>query len=375
VCRLQSPDLIKNQEEIAHIKQRLDSSAKSATKLQADFDEQRKEVNALETELSEVRKKAGDFEAQVQEREAQEKLVLSEDQLEQYNKRKQEAGRETAPIKQELEGLIRQQRLDTEMRDTSDAKLRDLQARTKHLSETEEQYERRYSKVQEFIDQTEAKKKELEGELATVSAANKAASEQQEKLMAQLEEIHEQLNEAKVDIRSDQREIRFREALESMKRIFPGVIGRMVHSLSQQRVHLSSFLTCKTLAVVPKVDLVEPQARQYHVAVSVVLGRNIEAIVVDDSKTAEECINVRGAPFHPSMLCVLGLILTLAYGAAVSEGAARWHGNLPASELAQSEAHSRASAQSAGNQQVGQARHRSPQIRQPHPEGRSLRRW
>lgn len=264
--RKKSPDLIKNQEEIAHITQRLESSVKSAKKQQADFDEQRNEINALETELDEVRKKASDFEAQVQEREAQEKLVLSEEQQEEYNNRKQEAGRETAPIKQELEGLIRQQRLDSEMRDTSEAKLRDLQARKKHLAETEEQYERRYSKVQEFIDQTEAKKRELEEELASVSAANKAASEQQEKLMAQLEDIHEQLNEAKVDIRSDQREIRFREALESMKRIFPGVIGRMV-------------------------DLVEPQARQYHVAVSVVLGRNMEAIVVDDAKTAEECIN------------------------------------------------------------------------------------
>jgi structural maintenance of chromosome 1 len=86
--------------------------------------------------------------------------------------------------------------------------------------------------------------------------------------MAQLEDIHEQLNEAKVDIRSDQREARFTEALDSMKRIFPGVIGRMV-------------------------DLVEPQSHLYHVAVSVVLGRNMEAIVVDDTKTAEECINVR----------------------------------------------------------------------------------
>lgn len=53
--------------------------------------------------------------------------------------------------------------------------------------------------------------------------------------MAQLEEIHEQLNEAKVDIRSDQREARFRDALESMKRIFPGVIGRMVRTSLQCR--------------------------------------------------------------------------------------------------------------------------------------------
>jgi len=38
---------------------------------------------------------------------------------------------------------------------------------------------------------------------------------------------------------------------------------------------------------------VEPQSRQYHVALSVVLGRNMDAIVVDNTKTAEECINVR----------------------------------------------------------------------------------
>jgi peptidoglycan hydrolase CwlO-like protein len=84
---VQSPDLIKNKEEIAHITHRLESSGKSAKKLQAEYDEQRKEVEALETELAEVRKRAADFEAQVKERETQEKLVLSEEQMEEYNDR------------------------------------------------------------------------------------------------------------------------------------------------------------------------------------------------------------------------------------------------------------------------------------------------
>jgi len=89
--------------------------------------------------------------------------------------RKQKAGAKTASIKLELEGLVRQQRLDSEVRDTTEAKLRDLQGRKRHLEDTEAQYERRFSKVQEFIEQTEQKKRDLEKELATVSAANKAA--------------------------------------------------------------------------------------------------------------------------------------------------------------------------------------------------------
>jgi len=41
------------------------------------------------------------------------------------------------------------------------------------------------------------------------------------------------------------------------------------------------------------VDLCKPSARKYDLAVSVVLGRNIDAIVVDTEKTCIECIEVR----------------------------------------------------------------------------------
>jgi hypothetical protein len=40
------------------------------------------------------------------------------------------------------------------------------------------------------------------------------------------------------------------------------------------------------------VDLCQPAARKYETAVSVVLGRNIDAIVVDEEKTAIDCIEV-----------------------------------------------------------------------------------
>lgn len=40
------------------------------------------------------------------------------------------------------------------------------------------------------------------------------------------------------------------------------------------------------------VDLCKPTQTKYQTAVSVVLGRNIDAIVIDHEKTAIECINV-----------------------------------------------------------------------------------
>ncbi len=41
------------------------------------------------------------------------------------------------------------------------------------------------------------------------------------------------------------------------------------------------------------VDLCKPTQRKYETAVATVLGRNIDAIVVDEEKTAIDCIEVR----------------------------------------------------------------------------------
>jgi structural maintenance of chromosome 1 len=40
------------------------------------------------------------------------------------------------------------------------------------------------------------------------------------------------------------------------------------------------------------IDLCEPTQRKYETAVSVILGRNIDALVVDLEKTAIDCIEV-----------------------------------------------------------------------------------
>ena len=82
-----------------------------------------------------------------------------------------------------------------------------------------------------------------------------------------LENVHASLLQASVDRRESDREIKLRETIENLRRLFPAVRGRVA-------------------------DLCKPSQRRYETAVSVVLGRNIDSIVVDDERTAMDCIEV-----------------------------------------------------------------------------------
>lgn len=84
-------------------------------------------------------------------------------------------------------------------------------------------------------------------------------------LTERLREIMAKLLEAKVDQQESERELKQRTTLESLKRIFPGVHGRMI-------------------------DLCRPSQRKYEQAVSIALGKNLDSIVVDQERTAIACI-------------------------------------------------------------------------------------
>lgn len=47
-------------------------------------------------------------------------------------------------------------------------------------------------------------------------------------------------------------------------------------------------------------ELCSPLARKHEIAVKVVLGRNLEAVVVDNEKTAIDCVEVSHASGPPS---------------------------------------------------------------------------
>ena len=88
-----------------------------------------------------------------------------------------------------------------------------------------------------------------------------------------------------MDRKESERDARLKETLANLQRIFPGKHSTTLFvDLAAEMV----FIGVRGRVV----DLCKPTQRKYETAVSVILGRNIDAVVVDKEKTAIECIEV-----------------------------------------------------------------------------------
>lgn len=110
-------------------------------------------------------------------------------------------------------------------------------------------------------------------------------SQLEKEINEKLHEIYQQLLQASVDRQESEKEARLKETLSNLSRIFPGK-----NNLFPSVV---LWLTLFTGVRGRVVDLCKPTQRKYELAVAVVLGRNMDAVVVDEEKTAIDCIEVR----------------------------------------------------------------------------------
>ena len=80
-----------------------------------------------------------------------------------------------------------------------------------------------------------------------------------------LEQVMNKLGSASVEKTESRRQQRRNELVEKLKSLYPGVYGRLM-------------------------KLCEPVHKRYNVAITKVLGRNMEAIVVETEKVARQCM-------------------------------------------------------------------------------------
>lgn len=119
-----------------------------------------------------------------------------------------------------------------------------------------------------FLQSLEKTTTEMTASEKDLLQAQKDAREAQvrrEALDLEIEKINSTLREAKDDRRKNKDEERLLQAISSLKRNFPGVLGRLV-------------------------DLCRPTQRKYNLAVTVAGGKDMDAIVVDTKQTGFECI-------------------------------------------------------------------------------------
>jgi structural maintenance of chromosome 1 len=173
----------------------------------------------------------------------------------------------TVAQSQQLGQLKRNIKTGREENSRLKAAVSELETKKGRLSEQEQTLLDHQKKVESHIAQVLQDQSKAQHELSNLTNERSRIEKTENELNEKLTNILNQLMEAKLDQRESEKEQRLKETLSSLKRIFPGVRGRVS-------------------------DLCKPTQRKYDSAISVILGRHLDAIIVDREKTAIECIQL-----------------------------------------------------------------------------------
>ncbi|XP_043080239.1 structural maintenance of chromosomes protein 1A isoform X1 [Puntigrus tetrazona] len=272
------PQYIKAKENTAHKIKKLEVARKSLQNAQKMYKKRKADIEELDHEQGAVEMARQEFEERMEE-EAQSQgqdLTLEENQVKQYHRLKEEASKRAATLAQELEKFNRDQKADQDRLDLEERKKIETEAKIKQKIREIEENQKRIEKLEDYIAtsrQSLDEQRRMEEELTEeVELAKRRIDE----INMELNQVMEQLGDARIDRQENSRQQRKAEIMESIKRLYPGsVYGRLI-------------------------DLCQPTQKKYQIAVTKVLGKNMDAIIVDSEKTGRDCIQYikeqRGEP-------------------------------------------------------------------------------
>uniref|UniRef100_A0AAR2J8Q9 Structural maintenance of chromosomes protein n=1 Tax=Pygocentrus nattereri TaxID=42514 RepID=A0AAR2J8Q9_PYGNA len=272
------PLYIKAKENTSHKIKKLEAARKSLQNAQKMYKKRKADMEELDQEQGAVEMSRQEFEERMEE-EAQSQgqdLTLEENQVKQYHRLKEEASKRAATLAQELEKFNRDQKADQDRLDLEERKKVETEAKIKQKIREIEENQKRIEKLEDYIAtsrQSLDEQRRMEEELTEeVELAKRRIDE----INMELNQVMEQLGDARIDRQENSRQQRKAEIMESIKRLYPGsVYGRLI-------------------------DLCQPTQKKYQIAVTKVLGKNMDAIIVDSEKTGRDCIQYikeqRGEP-------------------------------------------------------------------------------
>lgn len=174
----------------------------------------------------------------------------------------------TTKLRDEKEVQDREQHADVEAQKNLEENLQQLESRKQELESQQKQMETRLKKIREAIDKHNDELKRLRKEQTDTTKKLGDSKKKYENLKAKITELENQLRELKADKHENDRDTKLSQAVEALRRLFPGVHGRMT-------------------------ELCRPTQKKYNLAVTVAMGRFMDAVVVDNEHTGKECIKVK----------------------------------------------------------------------------------
>ncbi|KAG7394197.1 Structural maintenance of chromosomes protein 1B [Phytophthora boehmeriae] len=263
------PQLIKLREQTRYSQKRILDAETTEKTMKSRVEKKSMEVEGLKRDLQELEKAKADLDASQNRRKSHggddAELVLEGSRLEEYHRIKEKVQVKTNLLRNELEAILRQQTADKNKVQTLTQERQENLKMMEMLADDLKQAAERINNMQRVIAETEQEIIETEKNLQKTDEDNRNQAQKKETLSEQLKRVNDKLRDLKDDRRQSQAEARKAETLETLKRLYPGVRGRLV-------------------------DLCKPIQRKYNMAVTVATGRHMDAIVVTDYRTGQDCI-------------------------------------------------------------------------------------
>lgn len=268
--------LIPFDEKISQTSKRVDHLNHQIEKVTKERDQQTSQVQKVQKDLEMVDKARDVFEKQVKEKmKEQGREITDEDRKEHTSLRTQVMAR-TSKNQADLEHLERSRKADEVTVNNLKGKVEALEAaiekQTAELQSIGERKDTAQSVSEELNEEIAVKKQEFNRLQSERVHANQKRTELEEKL----EDVARKLREADDGRRQNDKEVRLKEMVTALRRIFPGIHGRVG-------------------------ELCKPKQKKYEEAVLVALGRNFDSVVVDTEKIGSDCIAYLREQRFPTM--------------------------------------------------------------------------
>jgi len=258
-------DLVPMEEKVEQSNKEIEQLRQKIEAVTKERDEQDKVIKKVEKDLANVQKAQDVYEKEYRDRMKKMGKEMSDAERKEYNALRAQVLAKTSTNQAELDNLSRQLKSDEVLVNTFKGRLdRATAAFEKAESELQTLMERReivQSTVQQLSKEIEAKKKDFN----KIQSERVRTNQRRTELEERLEDVAKKLREADDGRRQNDREAKIKEVVTSLKRMYPGVKGRVG-------------------------DLCKPKQKKYDEAVIVALGRDFDSVIVDTEKTGVACV-------------------------------------------------------------------------------------
>ncbi|TVU47023.1 hypothetical protein EJB05_06599, partial [Eragrostis curvula] len=273
----QQTELVKLTQQISRLNLKIKSLEKDIEKKEDDNKKHLAEMERLKSDLADIRREVEGLSVQCDDDSG--KLKFADGQLQEYRRVKEDAGMKTTNLRDEKEVIEKQLNADVAAKRNLDENTQQLLSHRDGLLSQEIELSTGLDKVVQSIAKHDGELAGLREERDRIAEERQSSRSRYQELRKEMDEIDAELRELKADKHESERDIRLKETVTSLKKLFPGVHGRM-HEL------------CSL-----------PQ-RKYELAVTVAMGKSMDAVVVEDEDTGNECIRYLKEQLLPPQLFI-----------------------------------------------------------------------